>query len=372
MSRLPASPSAGSSSPHSSPVAPPNRSSSPSASRRRSTRHAAVEDKTLSLPISLRVRSGDGDAASTAASSSKAESDGGKEDEKEKRKDKEKDKDKDKEKTPAVVVVSVPGAAAGRTLAAVAAAVAKGTGRERGSFAVYAVEKDGSRGDELSSDGDVRALVDGAELEVQCRRLRGTRMLEAAGLLPTYSGWHAAAGSCNADHVRLYLDAGFNVNNVTALSDEGANAAASSWAGWTALHAAVMSASAEVADCLLCNGAEASCSSLTERLPPSKGRFFGRRDKAGGKGKSGVPANRGWTPLHLAAQAGSAELVRVLLRHNAEVGAVVRTRHTLWLGWTPLHLAAHAGAADVVRLLLEARANPNAVNAKGMCEGGGE
>ena len=65
--------------------------------------------------------------------------------------------------------------------------------------------------------------------------------------------------------------------------------------------------------------------------------------------KAGADVNArdtdGWTPLHEAAWAGHAEVVRVLLDKGADVNARGPA------GWTPLHEAACQGHAEVVSIL---------------------
>ena len=68
----------------------------------------------------------------------------------------------------------------------------------------------------------------------------------------------------------------------------------------------------------------------------------------------------GWTALHLAAQFGHVEVVDVLLRAGADVGAVHEGS-----GDTPLHNAAWKNHPAVIRLLLDAGADRYATNAVG-------
>lgn len=84
---------------------------------------------------------------------------------------------------------------------------------------------------------------------------------------------------------------------------------------------------------------------------------------------------QGFTALHLAASQGSAKMVALLLKHNADINARVAPPSAssgmfahAWRmlpGCTPLHLAALRGQADVVELLLKFSADINATNAQG-------
>ena len=61
-----------------------------------------------------------------------------------------------------------------------------------------------------------------------------------------------------------------------------------------------------------------------------------------------------WTALSLAAYTGHFEVVRMLLKHNADTNARDSS------GWTPLHIATFCGRVDIVRLLLNHGADPKA------------
>jgi ankyrin repeat protein len=69
----------------------------------------------------------------------------------------------------------------------------------------------------------------------------------------------------------------------------------------------------------------------------------------------------GWTPLHLAAFFGWAELANALLDRGADVNC----RSTNSMKNTPLHAATAGGGAPLVDLLLKRGANPNATQEGG-------
>ena len=67
----------------------------------------------------------------------------------------------------------------------------------------------------------------------------------------------------------------------------------------------------------------------------------------------------GDTPLHVAAQVGDLELVKLLLAANADVNARANA------GWTALHWAAYWSHREMAELLLRNNANVNAKNSAG-------
>ncbi|MHC4155523.1 MAG: ankyrin repeat domain-containing protein [Planctomycetota bacterium] len=72
-----------------------------------------------------------------------------------------------------------------------------------------------------------------------------------------------------------------------------------------------------------------------------------------------IKDNRGFTPLHCAAQSGQTEIAELLIARGASVEVTDR------IGHTPLHTAAEGGQHDIVVLLLAQRANVNAENRMG-------
>ena len=63
---------------------------------------------------------------------------------------------------------------------------------------------------------------------------------------------------------------------------------------------------------------------------------------------------KGFTALHIAAKYGTVRVVRVMLKHGADVNVVGKN------GLSPLHVAAHYNHAPTVTLLLTSKANPHA------------
>ncbi len=75
----------------------------------------------------------------------------------------------------------------------------------------------------------------------------------------------------------------------------------------------------------------------------------------------GADVNKtGWTPLHYAATAGNATLVKLLLEHYAYIDAESPNKTT------PLMMAAHYGTTGTVKLLLEEGADPSLKNDLGL------
>lgn len=126
----------------------------------------------------------------------------------------------------------------------------------------------------------------------------------------------AAAGTSQLRVLRLLLERGANPN-LSSLPNE---------AGWTALHLAATVNNYEAVELLLLHGANI--------ITP------------------------GWlgTPLHIAAEYGSINVIRALLDKGATIDA-----YNEW-HCTPLHIAARAGSIDVLAYLLHEGANPNAQN----------
>jgi len=85
----------------------------------------------------------------------------------------------------------------------------------------------------------------------------------------------------------------------------------------------------------------------------------------------GLRNEKGFLPLHLAADEGHVPAVRALLDAGAKVDARDETRSVggkvFSFGQTPLHLAVMAGKIEVVKLLLDRGADVNAVDDVGKC-----
>ncbi|CAL1689721.1 unnamed protein product [Lasius platythorax] len=103
------------------------------------------------------------------------------------------------------------------------------------------------------------------------------------------------------------------------------------WKGYTPLHLAVENGSEEIIKLLLSKGANVDA-----------------------KGENGI------TSLHIAAERGCLQIVEHLLKHGAHVNSTYTS--TSREGYTPLHLAVEKGSEEIIKLVLNRGAN---VDAKG-------
>ena len=111
--------------------------------------------------------------------------------------------------------------------------------------------------------------------------------------------------------------------------------------GWTPLHMAADAGHNRMVELLLANGAEVNAKTFEKsRWGYSKKEF-------------------GWTALHMAANAGNKEIAELLFAKGAEVN--VKTN----VGHTPLHMASIDGQKSTIELLLAKGAEVNAITDDG-------
>ena len=148
---------------------------------------------------------------------------------------------------------------------------------------------------------------------------------------------------------------------VEALLADGADASAPQGDGMTALHWAARSLNAPLARLLLDAGADVAATTRIGAYTPlhlasevGSAEIVGLLLEAGAAQTATTEDVGGATPLHLAAAAGDAEAVRLLLSHGGEADA----RERRW-GQTPLMYASARGREEAARALLEGGADPN-------------
>jgi uncharacterized protein len=216
-----------------------------------------------------------------------------------------------------------------------------------------------------------------------------------AGADPKATRWNGetalmiAAEVGSMDEVRMLLDRGLDVNGaepnrmqtalmwaaaeghadvVDLLIEKGANAIAASKGGYTPLVFATLKDDAISVRRLLQAGADANLALGQTKIltvATSSRCYKAAVALLGGGADPNVADNTGNTPLHLAAQAGSLELVKTLLAKGANLNARTKPAAPGGRGGfrlaagqqTPLLLAARSNHVDVMRALIEAGAD---------------
>ena len=142
------------------------------------------------------------------------------------------------------------------------------------------------------------------------------------GLTPCDVAWregHSEIAHFLTEHAACTTAQADDERTLSPLPEEeqGANATTVANNRWTPLHVAAEQGNAEVVRALVEHGMDVA-----------------------------ARADNGWTPLHVASSCGSVEVLRILVEHGADVTARADN------GWTPLHVASSCGSVDVARFLV--------------------
>lgn len=124
--------------------------------------------------------------------------------------------------------------------------------------------------------------------------------------------------------------------------------------GLTAIHSAASHFDPRILQCILALGGGTGKSLY---LAFYQVRDCQRNDSEDGRLE--VKSVKGFTPLHMAAETGLINNMKLLLDHGADADA--RTNR----GNTPLHLAALRNSPEAAMLLLQYNASPNAIRSEG-------
>jgi ankyrin repeat protein len=254
----------------------------------------------------------------------------------------------------------------------------------------------------MEAGADVNARGDYGETPLTLALANGNVALTArllkAGADPKATRWNGetalmiAAGAGSVDEVKLLLDAGLDVNAaesekgqnalmwaaaeghpdvVDLLIQKGANVNAATKSGFTALAFATMKNNSASVRLLAKAGADPN-NALPDKDKTKMLLLAAAYDSTqaamallDGGANPNVADRRGRTPLHIAAQAGSLELVRKLVSKGADLNARTAKINTPDTGFfrapageqTPLLLAAKFNQVDVMRVLIEAGAD---------------
>lgn len=177
------------------------------------------------------------------------------------------------------------------------------------------------------------------------------RGLETEGIEYSEKGFFQAVEQGNLTAIKLFLDAGVDVNIQNDI-------------GWTPLMVAIFSSNEAAANMLLKAGA--SCNARDKRGygPLHWAAYRGYTKVITQLLDSGVSvnlrSNAGVTPLIQAAAMGHENTVALLIESGARVNDPDSE------GWTPLHKAVANGYTKVAEILLNAGANPNLPHSTGL------
>jgi ankyrin repeat protein/tetratricopeptide (TPR) repeat protein len=221
-----------------------------------------------------------------------------------------------------------------------------------------------------SPTGPVSA-ADAAEIaRLRALIVQSPDLLDAPTGDPALAPIHRASANGQLAVVRFLLDQGADVNNARSPQN------------WTPLHHAAAKGHKAIVELLLARGANPDALARDDSTPLHQavnrdyrevvrvllagGAQVDARGWSGGNWRQIARGNvisqerdSAFTPLHLAAQQGSTNLIALLLAAGADVDAV-----NSWQS-TPLHLAVEARKTAAAAQLLAAKADPNRFDASG-------
>jgi len=269
------------------------------------------------------------------------------------------------------------------------------------SWAVF-LDLEGTAKKLIEAGADVNTKGDYGETPLTLALANGNAALAArllkAGADPKATRWNGetalmiAAGAGSVEEVKLLIDAGLDVNAaesqkgqnalmwaaaeghpdvVDLLIQRGANVNAATKGGFTALAFATMKNDSASVRLLIKAGADPN-NPLPDKEKTKMLLLAAAYDSTqaamallDGGANPNVADRRGRTPLHIAAQAGSLELVRKLVSKSANLNARTAKINTPDTGFfralageqTPLLLAAKYNQVEVMRVLIDAGAD---------------
>ncbi|XP_046383815.1 ankyrin-2-like [Ischnura elegans] len=187
----------------------------------------------------------------------------------------------------------------------------------------------------------VKILLDyGADVNSACKSNRNK----------DYTALLFAIENGNDEVVTLLMNGGANVNECAG--------------GYTPLHIAARNGLSYAAESLLKYGANVNCECTSELNEGYAAIHFAA--EAGsceivellvGRGARVNDLGKGYTPLHIASMHGFVVVAELLIKHGADVNCVCKNVDNE--GYTPIHLAVEKGSYDTVKSLLNAGANVN-------------